>query len=145
MFKMNMSNRREELCGYYEIQRGTTVFFTEPYDARTALMEGQKALCAMADIGEWHVKNVCDKKDIYSNTVESSGKRISANKRKRKSEEWEEVADEEEDISELEVPMMKHAIRNKHEKMNIPRKLGLAIDAEFLRIAQVKIKEKRKK
>ena len=67
--KMNVSDSESEIISYWKIIKGTTVFYSFPYDVETALIKAQKATNTMAEIGQRCINNLHDRNNITLNTT----------------------------------------------------------------------------
>ena len=76
----NVSDSISRVSGCNELIKGTTVFYSFPYDVETALMKGQIVMCANSEIGQHFIDNLHDSNNIILNAAEKEHKPKSAKK-----------------------------------------------------------------
>ena len=48
-----------EVSGHYEQSNGITALYSFPCDVETALQKGMNTICALAEIGQRSIRNLC--------------------------------------------------------------------------------------
>ena len=61
--------RGSEVSGHYEQTNGTTVFYSFPCDAETALQKGMITICALAEIGQRSISDSQNVNDTILNAI----------------------------------------------------------------------------